>query len=237
VRWVRDRTGRFPQRPHYNPEEIDSECGQLICAFLQKKYGKIEFPIRTEDLTILIEEKADLDSFADLSGEEGEVEGVTEFVRGKRPLVRIANRLSERNMENRLRTTLTHEFGHVHFHRFMFDVETRSGSLFPTELMGHTNKCNRGTIVDAPETDWMEWQAGYVCGAILMPSDALIATVQAFRKDNALALKNLGADSGPGQELIGLVAAAFQTSIDAARVRLLKKRILAQSASGTSELF
>ncbi|MCZ2146593.1 MAG: hypothetical protein LC126_02320, partial [Bryobacterales bacterium] len=38
---------------------------------------------------------------------------------------RIASALSVPHMENRLRTTLTHEYGHVHFHQFMFEVEAR----------------------------------------------------------------------------------------------------------------
>jgi hypothetical protein len=50
--------------------------------------------------------------------------------------------------------------------------------------------------------------------------------VQAFRRDNGLARSNLALNSGAGQRLIDTVAAAFQTSKDAARVRLLKKRIL-----------
>ena len=51
-------------------------------------------------------------------GERGEVEGVTEFQVGKKPRVLINRQLSEgRNMENRLRTTLAHEYGHVHLCR------------------------------------------------------------------------------------------------------------------------
>ena len=92
MKWVKDKTGRFSQRPHYLPDEIDDECERIIRAFLTKKYGKVEFPIKTDDLTVLIEEKADLDSYADLSGEPGEVEGVTEFTPRKRPVVRISER-------------------------------------------------------------------------------------------------------------------------------------------------
>jgi hypothetical protein len=42
---------------------------------------------------LLIEQKVDLDSYADLTEEKGEVEGITEFTPGKRPMVRIANAL------------------------------------------------------------------------------------------------------------------------------------------------
>ncbi len=236
MKWVQDKTGRFARRPHLQPEEIDAQCERLVRKFLSKKYGKVEFPIRTDDLTVLIEERADLDSCADLSHEEGEVEGVTEFRPGARPLVSIANSLSAANMENRLRTTLTHEFGHVYFHQFMFDTQVQSGSLFPTEPKRQVNKCNRASIVNAAETDWMEWQAGYACGAILMPIGALIATVQIFRAENDLEYKNLAVGTDAGQKLVARVAAEFQTSKDAARVRLLKKGILADSGARTAEI-
>jgi hypothetical protein len=237
MKWVPDKTGRFPRRPHYQPEAIDAQCERLVQKFLMKKYGKLEFPLKTEDITIMIEERADLDSCVDLSHEEGEVEGATEFRPGQRPLVSISDRLSAPHMENRLRTTLTHEFGHVYFHHFMFETRGQTGSLFPTEQKGHKNKCNRANIERAAESDWMEWQAGYACGAILMPAGALIETVQAFRSENRLPFSNLIVSSGAGQELIGLVASAFQTSRDAARVRLLKKEILSDPAAPTADLF
>src|SRR5439155_16160368 len=59
-------------------------------------------------------------------------------------LFRSASLLSQGRMENRLRTTLTHEYGHVHFHQFMFDdVQIQSSSLFPHQEKSHTNKCRR----------------------------------------------------------------------------------------------
>jgi hypothetical protein len=238
MKWVPDRTGRFAKRPHYLPEELDAECEQIILSFLKKKYGKVEFPIKTDDLTVLIEQKADLDSCADLSHEEGDVEGVTEFLRGKRPLVKISNSLNlGSHSENRLRTTLTHEYGHVHFHRFMFEVEAVAPSLFSSGEQAHSNKCKRDKILNAAETDWMEWQAGYVCGAILMPAGALLETVNDFRTHNNLPLANLTLTSKEGQELVAAVATTFQTSKDAARVRLLKKRVLKERVAASGELF
>lgn len=237
MKWVPDRTGRFPRRPHYQPEAIDAQCERLVQKFLMKKYGKVEFPFRTEDITILIEERADLDSCVDLSHEEGEVEGVTEFRVGQRPLVSISDRLGAPNMENRLRTTLTHEFGHVYLHHFMFETVAQTGSLFPTAQKPQANKCNRASIDRAPETDWMEWQAGYACGAILMPATALVETAQAFRAANRLPFANLAVNSDVGQRLIALVASTFQTSREAARIRLLKKDILTEGSVQTAELY
>lgn len=239
MKWVNDKTGRFPQRPHYLPEEIDDECERVIRDFLTKKYGKVEYPIKTDDLTILIEQRADLDSYADLSGEPGEVEGVTEFTPRQRPVVRIASALHATNMENRLRTTLTHEWGHVQFHQFMFDDPiNQSPSLFASQPKTHTNKCHRDNMIGASERDWMEWQAGYACGAVLMPSSALVETVKRFRDEKQIPYANLTASSEHGQQLITLVTSTFQTSRDAARVRLLKRGILADAGgSRTAELF
>ncbi len=52
------------------------------------------------------------------------MEGVTDFCPGEKPTVRIAHQLSEEpRRENRLRTTLTHEYGHVKFHAFLWAVQ------------------------------------------------------------------------------------------------------------------
>jgi len=54
------------ERPHYEPRELDSIFEKIVTDFLRKKYGKIEFPISTDDLTTLIEAHvADLDQYAD----------------------------------------------------------------------------------------------------------------------------------------------------------------------------
>ncbi len=220
------------KRPHYDQAELDYQCEQRIHKFLTQKYGKIAYPISTADLTILIEQSVDdLDMGADLTAVEGDVEGVTEFCRGQKPVVRISSRLiGNPIMENRLRTTLTHEFSHVEFHTFLFELE-QTPSLFTdietdNSLSSLSNKCKRDSIIGATEYDWMEWQAGYGCGAFLMPISDLIITAREFRQDNNLQLEVLPVASPEGQLLIESVAKTFQTSKAAARVRLLQKRIL-----------
>jgi hypothetical protein len=102
-------------RPHFEPIELDRECEHIICAFLKQKYGEVKFPVPTDALDVLIEQDAqDLDRYADLSAEGDDVEGVTEFIPGQKPRVKISARLSENpKLENRLRTTLTHEGAEV----------------------------------------------------------------------------------------------------------------------------
>lgn len=239
MKWVSDRTGRFPKRPHYDPDELDAECEQIITSFLGRRHGHVEFPVTTDDLTVLIETAVDdLDLYADLSDEEGDVEGVTEFRPGKRPRVRIAGALSNApNMENRLRTTLTHEFGHVHLHGFLYELPATGPLLFPIPATAQVNKCKRETIVGAGQTDWMEWQAGFACGAFLMPASFLHRQVRIFAEQHSLAPGKVDVSAPEGAAMIERVAGAFRVSRDAARVRLLQRGYLADSGTANQSLF
>ncbi len=230
MRWVKDRSGRFAERPHYDPEELDVACEEIISGFLRRHHGDVHFPVATDDLTRLIEESAeDLDSHADLTDEGPDVEGVTEFLPGRRPRVRISKEISGRpEFENRLRTTMTHEFGHVHFHNFMFQMGV-SDSLFSVTPVHANAKCNRTTIMGASQQDWMEWQAGYVCGAILMPRHPLQEVVRDYRAAGGLGLGVLDIGSSEGEALIREVAQRFAVSREAAKVRLLKLSLLAEA--------
>jgi hypothetical protein len=101
------------ERPHYEPNEIDNDCERIVARLLTKLHGRVSYPISTDDLEKLVESRAhDLDMYADLSGDGPDVEGVTRFVKSRRPAVEVSARLSEaENRKNRLRTTLAHEFG------------------------------------------------------------------------------------------------------------------------------
>jgi Zn-dependent peptidase ImmA (M78 family) len=231
MRWVKDQTGRFPQRPHYLPEELESECEKLITDFLLQRHGKIGYPITTDDFTVLIETLADnLDLYADLSNEEGDVEGVTEFFAGRAPKVKISKRLTlEPRLINRLRTTLTHELGHIKFHAFMFQGET-TGTLFVPSMPVVSTKCKRQNILGAAERDWMEWQAGFACGALLMPATALRATVKQFLDARRISIARFEVRSAEAQSLITTVSNTYDVSGEAARVRLLQHGTLSEAA-------
>ena len=233
MKWVKDRTGRFASRPHYLSAELADECEQLVTSFLKTRYGTASYPITTDDLTVLVESLTEsLDLYADLASEDGEVEGVTDFIPHRRPRVRISETLTtDKRMSNRLRTTLTHELGHVHFHSFLFDSE-QSGNLFDDQAVPRSNKCTRAAISQATQTDWMEWQAGYACGAFLMPATALASTIREFLRLRQLTVARFGLFSEDGQELIQTVCDAYEVSRDAARVRLQQRGTLVGSDVG-----
>lgn len=235
MKWVRDQTGRFPERPHYLPAELDDTCEQLVDAFLKQRHGAVRYPISTDDLMVLVEGKAsDLDLYADFSREAGEVEGVTEFLQGDKPRVRIAAGLTQdARRENRLRTTLTHELGHVEFHAFLFALP-RPDQLFALPESAEPDRaaaCRRETILSTSMSDWMEWQAGYACGALLMPLTALRAVVRSVFEQLGIAGPT-PARSLAGETLIASVLEAFQVSSDAARVRLTKVGHLSSAPIG-----
>ena len=213
------------------PEELDSKCEATISAFLKNRHGSTEFPISTDDLTILLEQNANtLDLYAEPSGLGVDVEGVTDFYSSRKPDVRINKRLTEdARLENRLRTTLTHELGHVLLHGFMFDGAMRQDSLFDAAEKTESNQCKRATMLTASETDWMEWQAGFACGAYLMPITALTRTVQQFIQKGGVHGPTIFLQTDTGTALIDEVVMAFSVSRDAAKVRLLQRGFLAES--------
>lgn len=235
VKYVPDKTGRFSQRPHYEPEDLDRECELIINGFLRETYGDVRFPVSTSDLTRLIERDVDdLDLYADLSAYGTDVEGLTEFRPGQKPIVKISSQLSEdERRENRLRTTLTHEYGHVRFHAYLWELEPPRRGLFAADADKNRQICKRDNILDAVQSDWMEWQAGYVCGAILMPITAVKRLAGEYQELHGL-YGTIGGSDSHGRSLIEEVQSRFQVSADAARVRLTKLGILGIVGAGPS---
>jgi uncharacterized protein DUF955 len=230
MHWTRDRTGRFPERPYYPQQELEYECEHLITTFLRARHGAVAFPIVTDDLTVLIEGLgASLDLYADLSAYERTVQGFTEFAPGRRPLVRISRQLSENpRYENRLRTTLAHECGHVWLHRALWEAQWRLGHLFGGRgRMAYV--CAQATMLHAHTVDWAEWQAGYVSGALLMPVSYVNEVIRRFLEREQVLRGPFRIASPSGRLLVREVAAAFAVSQEAARVRLLQRGVLTEA--------
>jgi len=235
VRYVADRTGRFSQRPHYEPKELDRECEAIITGFLKDRHGEITYPVSTDDLTVLIERDAEsLDQYADLSDYGSDVEGATQFQPGRKPKVLISETLSAAdNRQNRLRMTLAHEYGHVRFHAYLWDIEPPSVDLLKANPGANMQVCFREKILDTAQANWMEWQAGYAGGALLMPVSRVRALIATYCETHNL-FGVVGQNDSHGRTLIETVRAAFDVSADAARIRLLKLGILCAKSAGPS---
>jgi hypothetical protein len=231
VRYVKDMTGRFSMRPHYEPAELDKECEKVLTEFFG---GRIPMPIDTDGLARLIErDTSDFDPGADLSKYGPDVEGVTEFKAGRKPRVRIVAELAyDEIRQNRYRTTLTHEYGHVHFHAYLFDIEPQGGDLFnPQAPKGGEQVCKRDGIINARKSDWMEWQAGYVCGALLMPISHFRHLVSRYQEAHRI-FGPVALSSEDAAALINIIRREFHVSADAARVRLSQQAYLQAHDSG-----
>lgn len=234
MKLVRDLTGRFHERPHYEAGELDVICQAALIEHAGRTGRALEYPVPTDVLETLIEaHAASLDLYADLSEEGPDVEAVTDFRLGARPTVRISAALSEDpRREARLRTTLAHEFGHVHLHDKLFQARAGMLDLFaaPTQGVaalegqsddeGNIARCKQKSIVGAAAVDWMEWQAGYVCGALLMPRREVREVVHrhlraAGHRGRLLVM------SESGQAAIAELMRMFQVSAEAGRVRVL----------------
>jgi Zn-dependent peptidase ImmA (M78 family) len=227
VRMIRDNTGRFAERPFYQARDLDDECERLICDLLLKRKKKIEYPVSTEDLTVLIEmHDAELDSYADLSHYGADVEGVTEFFHNRGPRVSISQRIAmDDRRENRFRTTLTHEFGHVKFHGPLWAEKFATGDFLEHGPNANKVISKRDNILNAPQSDWMEWQAGYISGALLMPAMRLRRLVSDYCAPRDLH-GNIHLTSEHAANLVQTVIDLFAVSREAAEVRLLKLGLL-----------
>lgn len=232
MKYVPDNTGRFSKRPHFEPIELDSDCEKVVSGFLKNRYGKVEYPLSTNDLTVLLDKACELDVYADLSGEGEGVEGVTHFIPGRKPKVLISSHLQESGRENRLRTTLAHEWGHVRYHDSLWQVDISTGDLFGKKTQPGSIKCKRETMYNAPANyDWMEWQAGYVCGAVLMPHTVVKRLAREFLATRSMEGPITFLQGNITTPLISEVSRKFQVSEDAARVRLLKLKVIVEGAT------
>jgi hypothetical protein len=207
VKGVKDSTKRFRLRPRYVRSELNSMAAEVAPSFLERKYGCIRFPLRTEDLKILIERSVeDLDLYYEFSEEEGNAEGVTIFSPGNRPSIKIARRLTLWDtLHDRLRFTLAHEYGHVLLHTQCYE---RGGNLrYP-----HTESAYRS----APQVNWMESDASYFGSALLMPKDPVLQAMEEIYRNPAMVPRAVG---NLAERLIDLMSTRFGLSTLAACVR------------------
>ncbi len=55
--WRPDYTGRFPQRPHWESDELERRCEEVMVPFLEGRYGQAPVRVPTDALTVLISVK------------------------------------------------------------------------------------------------------------------------------------------------------------------------------------
>lgn len=218
---LRDPLGRPIDRLYFKAEVLDERCERRIVQFMDWHCGGFKLPIPTSAIIRMIAAEADLELDADLAEE---VDGYTDFFPDRRPNVKVSARLSATRYENRFRFTLGHEYGHVWFHAPLW----RQPEHEPMRPAGPSWTCHRDTIGAAEEKDWMEWQADQLAAALLMPRSRMPEWANEIAARAGLTLP-MSAESEPGRALIARVVESCQVSQQAARVRLLRLGLLAES--------
>lgn len=220
MKLLRDPLGRPIPRIYFKTDDLDERCERKIEDFMDQHCGGFRLPIPTDDLIRLIEMDADdLDMYSELPEDE---DGHTDFFADRKPVVRISKRLSDPRYENRLRMTLGHEYGHVWFHAPLWRKPRLDHPTDPRWT------CHRDRIVDAPQTDWMEFQAAYIGGALLMPRDSLrLWTREIGMRESKQ--PPVPSESDLGRAVIERAMRRCQVSERAARVRLLRLGLLRES--------
>ena len=162
--------------------------------------------------------------------------GVSGFVTGRQPIVKISRGLTAQAHEGvarggilgRWRATLAHEAAHVILHRRLVDVPQAQESLFAlgAEFEAETamTQCFERDIWFARGTgDWKEVQANQGMASLLMPSSLCTSMtreiVGAQAADDLLAYIP-AADTGAFSDLIRELSLLCQVSREAARIRL-----------------
>ena len=202
----------------YSREYLEELCERTLTEFCMETYGQELTPLPTDVLTQLLERHTSiLNLYAEL--DDG-INGVTTMFGSERlPRVDIAAELSRQWFrENRLRTTLAHELAHILLHSPLWRAQCMAAGQKGETLIAQA--CRREAVEDnAPRSDRIEWQAGYICGALLMPKrriDLLVARFLSTQPGSPV----LVAGSADAEELVERVTIGFRVSRLAARVRL-----------------
>lgn len=214
------------QAPFIASASIDGKIQSLLVEHLRHKRGGCDkMPASTDEITTLIERSvASLDLYADLSEFGPNIEGITLFSYGCKPTVLISKTLTEASNDNRLRSTLGHEYGHVILHNPVFQrlAHARLGlEAYQVSIEGGFQRSR--------QPDHYESQAWKAAGALLMPIGYLKEVVRVTRAQFET-FSPISFDSDEGNQVVSAVATAFEVSVPFARVRLLKSKLLATEA-------
>jgi len=193
-----DPTGRFRLRPMYSLPQLNKKAGHAIMGVLRRCYGdNLKRAVSTDDLITLLRD-LDGDIVEDVEFPPGPawIQGFTDF-RPARPCVRIARGLPE----NRRKSTIAHETGHV--------LTLKDAYALPANVLktGYAFRCG--------EHNWMEWQGDECIGIFLTPSQILEMLIGPVDRE-----QSPPAGSAEGAALIRRISGFFEVSRELAAVRL-----------------
>ncbi|MDA8204422.1 MAG: ImmA/IrrE family metallo-endopeptidase [Chloroflexi bacterium] len=223
MRWARDALGR--DRIWYSIEEIES--------IMDDEARKAGLTPTADQPAVNLEgflERhlgAALDQYATLPID---VLGQTVFEPGFRVRVEINADLSGAIDDGgalsdigRWRATLAHEAAHILLHRVLFELPLSQGKLFDEEPVAAQTlmRClKRDAAPGRGASDWREVQANSGMAALLMPRKLFSSIAAEERSAHELPSFPLVDASEAGDLLVRRLAARFDVSRQAARIRL-----------------
>ena len=185
-----------------------------------------------------------MDQYADL---DPTVLGLTEFYTNEPPKIFINRDLTGAidddhtppGIRGRWRATIAHEGSHVVMHRVLFAINQDQESLFHTRNQPEPQRlmrCLKKNVLfrGGGTNDWREVQANMGMAALLMPQSLFRQLAAKVAEQHSQATESLIIGSGPAAVLTAEMAALFDVSRQAARIRLETLGIL--SAAGQPSL-
>lgn len=226
MKWLSDPTRRFIERPHFSEGEVQQRVEAAVSNCFSG--DKPLFPMSDNALDLLVDSlTGHYDPQADLHSHLGDdVEGVTIFRPGQKARVKISAHLFNDTYRRRRRMTIAHEVGHVLLHCDLY-TEDRTLDLFSDSAERGRVYCKQSTML--PGVDWMEWQASFAGGILLMPSAGVRSVMVELRGadvDRPIYPEDRNAD-----HIIRRISDRFDVSTDAAKVRLMQTGFIEQHRS------
>jgi len=170
MKTIRSNVGPFPERPYFEPAEIDRICTEQLRKV--DLYPSQPGPIRIDRF---IEKRFGVvPSYDDLA--DG-VLGYTEFGKSGVKAIVISRALGEdtgQPAERRVRSTLAHEAGHGFLHAYLFALDEPAANLFSEEACRGRQILCREVLGDKAQragqrSSWSEYQANRAIGGLLLP--------------------------------------------------------------------
>ena len=133
--------------------------------------------------------------------------------------------LADYGARPRFRFTLAHELGHLSLHRKLtLDFESLDATA--AAILDGRKDLRLGRRTLTTSRDWLEWQANYFAGSLLMPRSTLVPELK--RQQTALEIRRPGRiyvddqrdNKHAYKNVVDLLCATYQTSRTSTRIRL-----------------
>jgi hypothetical protein len=219
MRTFRTRSGPFPERPHFEPTEIDRLCVDEL-----RKQGL--YPTSPEPIRIdrFVEKRFGVcPTYEELP--EG-VLGYTRFSKTGIENVVVSAALDAgggKVAERRVRTTLAHEAGHGLLHACLFALDDKPLRLFDSDSYSDQQILCRDVQGEegkrAYDGRWWEFQANRAMGGLLCPQPLVSEALKPFLISSG-SFGAIALDDSRREDAARALADVFDVNPVVARIRI-----------------